>query len=100
MQTRVPLDMMAFGQRLRWFREAHLLAPDELAELANYAWRSLKSPGRRFTESWIRLMERGSEGAVHTVAYYRIVALAMALEIAPEHLMTYESHDQRGEIGH
>lgn len=89
---RVSLDVVDFGQRLRWLREARRLAPEELAELANDAWRSWGSPDRRFTGSWIRLMERGWEGAVHTVAQYRILALAMALDIAPDRLMSPMHH--------
>lgn len=92
MHTRVSLDVVDFGQRLRWLREARRLAPEELAELANDAWRSWGSPGRRLTGSWIRLMERGWEGAVHTVAQYRILALAMALDIAPDRLMSPMHH--------
>ena len=37
-------------------------------------------------------MERGWEGAVHTVAQYRILALAMALDIAPDRLMSPMHH--------
>lgn len=45
MKTRMQLDVGGFGQRLRWFRETRRLVPEELAELANYARRSLDRPG-------------------------------------------------------
>ncbi|MDA8206967.1 MAG: helix-turn-helix domain-containing protein [Thermaerobacter sp.] len=98
MKTRVHLDVVGFGERLRWFREARRLAPEELAELANYARRSLGSPGRPFTGSWIRLMERGAEGALGSVAYYRLASLGMALEIAPERLVPQTLYSQRVEM--
>lgn len=78
---RVPIDLVAFGQSLAYWRFIYHWNPEELAQRIRTVQRTLRSSDRRMTAAWIRLMERGADGALHSLRTDRLHAVAAALNV-------------------
>lgn len=80
-RPRVPIDPITFGARLRYWRTVRGWTPEDVARLALPAQRGLGIRGRPITAAWIRMMERGAEGLVLSVARDRVDILALVFDI-------------------
>ncbi|NMP25259.1 helix-turn-helix domain-containing protein, partial [Sulfobacillus harzensis] len=95
-RRRVPIDPVAFGARLRYWRIVRGWTPEDVARLARPAQRGLGAPGRPITAAWIRMMERGAEGLISSVDRERVDILALVFDIPADALATPEVPEQTG----
>lgn len=85
---RVSVDVTAVGADLLYWRTVRGWTPEELAMLAAQAQRTLGESGRPISAAWIRVIERGGEGRLSSLPLSRLQALALALDIPIESLVT------------
>ena len=78
---RIAINMLIFGQRLRALRELRQFDPGELALLARAAQQIWRSRERPISESWVRLIEAGAQGAIESLSLQKLEALAFALDV-------------------